>query len=93
MIKQDSGVIIHVSSIQKRDTSGDSQQNKPTIKQIQEIYEKIMRGFKPTILRIAIHPPHDPPEALDQQLEMIQSLKNEADYTFKTYTDFIKDIS
>ena len=57
------------------DTSGDSQQNKPTIKQIQETYEKIMRGFKPTILRIAIHPPHDPPEALDQQLEMIQGPK------------------
>ena len=31
------------------DTSGDSHQNKPTIKQNQEIYEKIMRGFKPTI--------------------------------------------
>ena len=43
------------------DTSGDSQQNKPTIKQNQQIYEKIMRGFKPSILRIALHPPHDPP--------------------------------
>ena len=50
------------------DTSGDSHQNKPTIKQNQEMYEKIMRGFKPTILRIAIHPPHDPPEALINNL-------------------------
>jgi hypothetical protein len=50
-----------------------------------------MRGFKPSILRIALHPPHDPPEALDQQLEIIRGLKEEADYTFKTYHDFIEE--
>ena len=65
------------------DISDDSQQNKPAIKQNQEIYDKIMRGFKPTIMRIALHPPHDPPEALDQQLEIIQGLKNEAGYKLK----------
>ena len=73
------------------DISGDSQQNKPTIKQNQQIYEKIMRGFKPSILRLALHPPHDPPDALDQQLEMIDGLKNKANYSFKTYDDFIKE--
>ena len=73
------------------DISGDSQQNKPTIKQNQQIYEKIMRGFKPLILRLALHPPHDPPGALDQQLEMIDGLKNKANYSFKTYDDFIKE--
>ena len=49
-----------------------------------------MRGFKPNILRIALHPPHDPPEALDQQLEIIKGLREEAGYTFKTYHELIQ---
>ena len=83
-------ITIATQQVMNWDISGDSQQNKPTIKQNQEIYDKIMRGFKPTIIRIALHPPHDPPEALDQQLEIIQGLKNEAGYIFTTYDDFIK---
>jgi hypothetical protein len=52
------------------------------VKENQLVYDKIMRGFKPNILRLALHPPHDPPEALDQQLEIIRSLREEAEYTF-----------
>jgi predicted deacetylase len=84
-------IAIITQQVMNWDISGDTEQNKPTIKQNQQIYEKIMRGFKPTILRIAIHPPHDPPEALDQQLEIIKGLENDADYKFKTYDDFIKE--
>jgi predicted deacetylase len=89
LIQKDIAIV--TQQVMNWDVSGDSQQNKPTIKQNQQIYEKIMRGFKPSILRIALHPPHDPPGALDQQLEMIEGLKNKANYSFKTYDDFIKE--
>jgi predicted deacetylase len=89
LIQKDIAIV--TQQVMNWDTSGDSQQNKPTIKQNQQIYEKIVRGFKPSLLRIAIHPPHDPPEALDQQLEIIDGLKNKINYSFKTYDDFIKE--
>lgn len=89
LIQKDIAIV--TQQVMNWDVSGDSQQNKLTIKQNQQIYEKIMRGFKPSLLRLALHPPHDPPEALDQQLEMIDRLKNEANYSFKTYDDFIKE--
>jgi predicted deacetylase len=89
LIQKDISII--TEQVMNWDMTGDSQQNKPAIKQNQAIYDRIMRGLKPTILRIAIHPPHDPPEALDQQLEIIQGLEDEAGYTFKTYDDFIKE--
>ena len=54
--------------------------------------KKLCEGSSLQYYVLLLHPPHDPPEALDQQLEMIQGPKK-ADYTFKTYTDFIKDIS
>jgi predicted deacetylase len=84
-------IAIVTQQVMNWDVTGDAQQNKQTVKQNQEIYDRIMRGFKPNILRIALHPPHDPPEALDQQLEIIRGLKEEADYTFKTYHDFIEE--
>lgn len=84
-------ISIVTQEVMNWDISGDSQQNKQTLKQNQAVYDRIMRGLKPTILRIALHPPHDPEEALDQQLEIIKGLKNEAGYTFKTYHEFIKE--
>jgi predicted deacetylase len=89
LIQRDIAIV--TQQVMNWDISGDSEQNKPAIKQNQEIYDKIIQGFKPTILRIALHPPHDPPEALDQQLEIIQGLESEAGYIFKTYDDFVKE--
>lgn len=83
------GIFIVTQQVMNWDISGDVQQNKKTIKENQLVYDKIMRGFKPSILRMALHPPRDPPEALDQQLEIIRGLKDEADYIFKTYHDLI----
>jgi hypothetical protein len=51
-----------------------------------------MQGFKPTIVRIALHLPHDPSGALEQQLKIIHNLKKEAGYyIFRTYSDFINE--
>jgi hypothetical protein len=43
------------------------------------------------IAKYSLHPPHDPPETLDQQLEIIQGLASEAGYIFKTCDDFVKE--
>ena len=84
-------IAVVTQQVMNWDTSGDIQENKKMIKENQLVYDKLLRGFKPSILRIALHPPHDPPEALDQQLEIIRDLKEEAGYTFKTYHDLIQD--
>jgi predicted deacetylase len=83
-------VIIVTQQVLNWDISGSAQENKRMIKENQLVYDKIMRGFKPNILRLALHPPHDPPEALDQQLEIIRGLEEEAGYTFKTYDELIQ---
>ena len=83
-------IAVVTQQVMNWDTSGDIQENKKMIKENQLVYDKLLRGFKPSILRIALHPPHDPPEALDQQLEIIRGLKDEADYTFKTYHELIQ---
>lgn len=83
-------IVIVTQQVLNWDISGDAQENKKMIKENQLVYDKIMRGFKPNILRIALHPPHDPPEALDQQLEIIRGLKEEGGYTFKTYNELIQ---
>jgi predicted deacetylase len=72
-------IVIVTQQVLNWDISGDTQENKRMVKENQLVYDKIMRGFKPNILRLALHPPHDPPEALDQQLEIIRSLREEAE--------------
>jgi hypothetical protein len=38
---------------------------------------------------LAIHPPHDPDEALIDQLEMIKHLKEKESYEFMKYSDLL----
>jgi hypothetical protein len=83
-------IAIQTQPVLNWDISGDTHENKKMIEENQLIFDKIMRGFKPHILRLALHPPHDPPEALDQQLEIIRGLKEEAGYAFRTYHDLIQ---
>ena len=40
-------------------------------------------------MRIAIHPPYDPDEALIDQLEMIKHLKEKESYEFMKYSDLL----
>lgn len=83
-------IAIQTQPVMNWDISGETHENKKMIEENQLIFDKIMRGFKPHILRLALHPPHDPPEALDQQLEIIRGLKEEAGYSFRTYYDLIQ---
>ena len=39
---------------------------------------------------MAIHPPHDPDEALADQIEMIKFLKEKEDYRFVNYSDLLR---
>jgi hypothetical protein len=42
------------------------------------------------LFRMAIHPPHDPDNALADQIEMIKFLKEKEDYNFINYIDLPK---
>ena len=88
LVKKEIAII--TQQVMNWDISGDIYENKKMVKENQLVYDKIMRGFKPNLLRLALHPPHDPPEALGQQLEMIKGFKEEARYTFKTYHELIQ---
>ncbi|HJU59284.1 MAG TPA: hypothetical protein VJ583_06010 [Nitrososphaeraceae archaeon] len=39
---------------------------------------------------MAIHPPHDPDEALADQIEMMKFLKEKEDYKFVNYSDLLE---
>ena len=49
-----------------------------------------MDGESYGLFRMAIHPPHDPNEALADQIEMIKFLKEKEDYKFVNYSDLLK---
>jgi predicted deacetylase len=44
------------------------------------------------IFRLAIHPPHDPDEALDDQMKMIKYLKNSQKYKFVKYSELTRSM-
>jgi predicted deacetylase len=75
------------------DKSGDKEKNKETLKQNKtEFYTHLfnMSGESYGLFRMAIHPPHDPDEALVDQVEMIKFLKEKEDYKFVNYFDLLK---
>lgn len=75
------------------DKSGDKEKNKETLKQNKtEFYTHLfnMSGESYGLFRMAIHPPHDPDEALVDQIEMIKFLKEKEDYKFVNYFDLLK---
>ena len=57
-----------------------------------EFYEHLFNigGESYGLFRMAIHPPHDPDEALEDQIEMIKYLKEKEDYQFINYSDLLK---
>ena len=50
-------IAIVTQQVMNWDVSGDAKENKKMIKENQLVFDKIMRGFKPNILRLALHPP------------------------------------
>jgi predicted deacetylase len=75
------------------DKYGDKEKNKETLKQNKkEFYTHLfnINGESYGLFRMAIHPPHDPNEALSDQIEMIKYLKEKENYKFINYFDLSK---
>lgn len=82
-----------LSPVLNWDKSGDKEKNKETLNQNKkEFYTHLfnMDGESYGLFRMAIHPPHDPNEALADQIEMIKFLKEKEDYKFVNYSDLLK---
>ena len=82
-----------LSPVLNWDKSGDKEKNKETLKQNKtEFYTHLFNidGESYGLFRMAIHPPHDPDEALADQIEMIKSLQEKEDYNFVNYSDLSK---
>jgi predicted deacetylase len=82
-----------LSPVLNWDKSGDKEKNKETLKQNKnEFYTHLFNidGESYGLFRMAIHPPHDPDEALADQIEMIRFLQEKEDYNFVNYSDLHK---
>jgi predicted deacetylase len=82
-----------LSPVLNWDKSGDKEKNKETLKQNKtEFYTHLFNidGESYGLFRMAIHPPHDPDEALADQIEMIKFLQEKENYRFVNYSDLPK---
>jgi predicted deacetylase len=81
-----------ISPVINWDKYGDKEKNKETLNQNkQEFYTHLFNiaGESYGLFRMAIHPPHDPDEALTDQIEMINYLKEKEYYNFINYSDLL----
>jgi predicted deacetylase len=72
------------------DQQGDKEKNKQTLKQNKEMfYGRLfnVNGKTNGLFRMAIHPPHDPDGALEDQVEMIKYIKEKESYELIKYSD------
>ena len=82
-----------LSPVLNWDKSGDKEKNKETLNQNKtEFYTHLfnMDGESYGLFKMAIHPPHDPDEALSDQIEMIRFLLEKENYNFVNYSDLPK---
>jgi predicted deacetylase len=81
------------SPVMNWDMQGDKEKNKQTLSQNKkEFYQHLFNidGQSYGLFRMAIHPPHDPDEALSDQIEMIKFLKEREGYELINYSDLLK---
>ena len=74
------------------DQQGDKEKNKQTLQQNKEMFYKRIfnvNGKTNGLFRMAIHPPHDPDGALQDQLEMIKYIKEKEGYELIKYSDLL----
>jgi predicted deacetylase len=74
------------------DQQGDKEKNKQTLQQNKEMfYKRIFNidGKTNGLYRMAIHPPHDPDGALQDQVEMIKYLIDKEGYELIKYSDLL----
>jgi predicted deacetylase len=82
-----------VHPVMNWDQQGDKEKNKQTIKPNKQMfYDRLFNisGGSYGLFRIAIHPPNDPDEALEDQIEMIKHLREKESYRFITYSDLLR---
>ena len=78
------------------DQQGDKEKNKQTLKTNKQMfYDRLfnINGGSNGLFRIAIHPPNDPDEALEDQIEMIKYLEEKESYRFMIYSDLLRSES
>jgi len=71
---------------------GDKEKNKQTLAQNKKgFYQHLFNidGQSYGLFRMAIHPPHDPDEALSDQIEMIKFLKEKEGYELIKYSSYL----
>jgi predicted deacetylase len=81
-----------ISPVINWDKYGDKEKNKETLNQNkQEFYTHLFNidGESYGLFRMSIHPPNDPDEALTDQIEMINYLKEKEYYKFMNYSDLL----
>jgi predicted deacetylase len=76
------------------DQQGDKEKNRQTLQQNKEMFYKrifnVNNGKTNGLFRMAIHPPHDPDEALQDQVEMIKYIKEKEGYELIKYSDLLR---
>jgi predicted deacetylase len=75
------------------DKQGDKEKNKEMLEQNKEMfYNRLfnVNGKTNGLFRMAIHPPHDPEGALQDQIEMIKYIKEKEGYELIKYSDLPK---
>lgn len=84
-----------LSPVMNWDKYGDSKKNLETLDENKtEFYKHLFNsdGESFGVFRLAIHPPHDPEQALDDQMKMIEYLKISQKYKFIKYSELSDDI-
>ena len=74
------------------DQQADKEKNKPTLHENKDMFYKRLfsaGGMSHGLFRMAIHPPYDPDGALEDQIEMIEYLKENQGYEFVKYSDLL----
>ncbi|MGN6708323.1 MAG: DUF2334 domain-containing protein [Candidatus Nitrosocosmicus sp.] len=81
-----------ISPVMNWDKEGDKEKNKQSLSlNKKEFYDHLFNigGESYGLFRMAIHPPHDPDEALSDQIEMIKYLMEKEEYSFINYRDLL----
>jgi predicted deacetylase len=81
-----------ISPVMNWDKQGDKEKNIQSLSlNKKEFYDHLFNigGESYGLFRMAIHPPHDPDEALADQIEMIKYLMENEEYSFINYRDLL----
>ena len=93
LIQKGKKYILH--PVMNWDQQGDKEKNKQMLQQNKDMFYKRIfnvNGKTNGLFRMAIHPPHDPDGALQDQIEMIKYIKEKEGYELIKYADLINTV-